>query len=128
MTRSYMLQLAETIKRFSPPIIVDFNDPSLGVIYQSRFLGKPITLYVNSRAEPIAIFHNKIMYVFHTTSNSKLRVMREYYEGLGCHTKVLLYPNSRYLAFKDSEGEVHYTQETTPSYGDYSTVLPLPQA
>lgn len=126
MTRTYLLQVAESIKLTTIPKQLDVLAPSLGSTYETKFLGKPILLYVNSRGEPLAIYYKKVMYCFASTSKERIYIMKEFYDSLQCNTKVFLYTNPRSVAYSDEEGIVHYSKTDNPMYGDYSSVIPLP--
>ena len=126
MTKSNLLQIAETIKKTAIPEIIDLYAPSLGTTYESQYLGKPILLYVNSRGEPLALYYQKVMYRFASTEKKRMHQMKEFYTGRNCDTQVYLYNNTRMVAFQDEEGVVHYDKTDNPVYGDYCTVIPLP--
>lgn len=128
MTRTYLLQVAESIKKTAIPKFLDPLAPALGTTYETKFLGNKILLYVNSRGEPLAIYHKKVMYVFSTTSTQRVHIMKDFYEALNCNTKVFLYNNDKHISFRDDEGTVHYDNSSNPMYGDYSTLIPLPHA
>ena len=127
MTKTYMLELAETIKKIGLPDFVDPIAPSFGMTYKTKYCGKPIMLYTNKTGRPIAIYYKNVMYVLGTTDPSRSRTIRELYDLNQCTTKVFLYPNDKHMAFRDEEGPVKYEKDTNPMYGDYATLIPLPQ-
>ena len=126
MTKTYMLELAETIKRTTSPHVIDNIAPSLGIFYHSKFLGFPITLYTSKLGTPIAIYHKQVMYCLNTVDPVRATIVRDTYKALECHTKVFLYNNAHSILFTDEEGTVHYEPKTSPKYGDYEQLIPLP--
>lgn len=126
MTKTYMLELAESIKRTTPPHVIDNIAQSLGSFYYSKFLGFPITLYTSKLGTPVAIYYKQVMYCLTTVDKVRAAIVRDTYNALKCHTKVFLYDNAHSILYRDEEGVVHYEPKTSPKYGDYAQLIPLP--
>ena len=124
MTRTYLIELAKTVRKHSEAIYYDALSKSLGYICENKFLNEAILFYYNDQ-QPLACIYKQVLYVFNATSARRAGVIKAMYDHYGCNTKVFLYPTTRHMLYRDDQGYFYDPYELSNSK-DYSDVIPLP--
>ena len=123
MTRTYLIDLARTIKKRNTSSYILLNTENWEV-YNGRFLNNWIHCVFNSVKLPVAVYYKRVFYAIRPVSKSEAAILKDLYIRYLCHTKVFLYPNNHYVLFIDQQGR--FTDKTYHGKAnDYSDLIPL---
>lgn len=123
MTRSYLIELARTIKIRNTRSFQAPGSDTL-VVYDGRFKNCWIhCVYCGEKC--VAIYYKKVFYAVNKVSVYEAPILKELYARYFCTTKVFLYSNPRLVMFVDERGTEHYTNEYNPRKNDYADLIPL---
>lgn len=127
MTRTYLVNLAHQVRE--RPIDSYSSPNSHGIVYEGRFMRKPIHCLYTTRGVLVCVHYNHVLYLITNTGNTAISFdVREFYLQHCCNTKVYLYQNSYRLLFIDEEGRFGSDASVDKSFAcDYMDLIPLPQ-
>lgn len=122
MTRTYMLELAKTVKtRAGRP----YAKTPLLTTYFARYLNFPIYCVYNNYDVIVAIFYKRVFYAVNAASREEAIELKDMLKIHHCLQKVFLYPNNKHKLYIDQHGVCYYDESTDPRKNDYSDVIPL---
>lgn len=127
MTRTYLMQLANQIR--DRPLDKYPSPNRNGIVYEGRFMRKPIHCLYTTRGVLVCVHYNRVLYQVTNTGNTAItHDVSEFYKDHQCTTKVYLYQNSYQLLFIDEEGRFGSNAAVNKSFAcDYMDLIPLPQ-
>lgn len=123
MTRSYIIELARTIKIRNTRSFEAPGSDTL-IVYDGRFMNNWIhCVYSGERC--VAIYYKKVFYAIRRVSVHEAPILKELYKRYFCTTKVFLYPNPRLVMYVDQSGIEYYSDNYNPKKNDYADLIPL---
>lgn len=130
MTRTYLIQVAQQIKR-KP--VESYNDSSyFGTVYTGLFLKKAIHCFFEADEHTerlIAVYYKNTLYCINPVSIKGALAIKNLYNTFNCTQKVMLYPNKSNILFQDEEGDFRNKHSCEISQAiDYADVIPVPNA
>lgn len=127
MSRTDLINLANKVRERPNDTYPSLNNR--GMVYEGRFMGKPIHCLYSATGILVAVHYNRILYQITNVGNTAIRFdISEFYKDHQCTTKVYLFQNSYCLLFVDEEGRFGSDASVNKSFAcDYTDLIPLPQ-
>lgn len=127
MTRTYLINLANQVRERPTDSYPSANNH--GMVYEGRFMRKPIHCLYSTRGVLVCVHYNRVLYLVNNTGKTAINFdVRQFYQDHICNTKVYLYQNSGLILFIDEDGKFGCDASINKSFDcDYKDLIPLPQ-
>lgn len=127
MTRTCLVKIANQVR--DSPIDSYPSAYNHGIVYEGRFMRKPIHCLYTLRGILVAVHYKRVLYLITAIGTTAIRFdISQLYKDHQCNTKVYLFQNSYHLSFIDEEGRYGSEVSVNKSHDcDYTDLIPLPQ-